>query len=226
MLRIRDFITNKKSNIAFYLGGIFLLGFAINTMKASALGTGAWDTVIINGRDFLNQNIGWSFVTMGMISLTLSLIIMTIVMLYRRRRRYLFMLLPVFLVALSIDLWNFTLFHDREASRMVYQVGFFTAGTMLLPLGLTMMVKSKFPAFVFDELMLMLVSITHAKKITYIRLSIEVTGISIGAIFGYLTYYHINQSFGAVNVGSFILTVLLSPIMALYFKLFAIGNTS
>jgi len=223
-LNIRDFVSKKKSNIGFYLAGFLILGFAVNTMKASALGNGAWDTVTINVRDFLNMNIGWTWVSMGMVSFTVSVIIMAIVISYRKKLRYLYMLLPIFLVALSIDFWNFTLFQDRQAQTLTFQVIFYITGALLLPLGLTMIVKSKFPAFVFDELMLMLVKVTKAKKITYVRLAIELFGISIGAIFGYLTYYHINQSFGAVDIGSFILTIILSPIMAFYFKVLSISN--
>ncbi|MFP4478825.1 MAG: hypothetical protein ACLFPM_05285 [Candidatus Izemoplasmatales bacterium] len=226
MLKLKYFLTDKRSSIAFYLSGILILGFAVNLMKASTLGNGAWDTVTINVRYFFNMNLGLEWVTMGMVSFTVSIIIMLIIISYRKKLRYLFMLLPVVLVALSIDFWNFVLFLDREASQLTFQLIFYIAGVFILPLGLTLVVKSKFPAFVFDELMLMFVKITKAKKITYVRLTIELVGIGIGAIFGYLTFYHIDQSFGAVDIGSFILTIALSPIMTFYFKLLSIGSES
>ncbi|MDA3931975.1 MAG: hypothetical protein PF513_04485 [Tenericutes bacterium] len=226
MLKLKYYLTNKRSNIAFYISGILILGFAVNLMKASTLGNGAWDTVTINIRDFFNMELGVEWVTMGMVSFTVSFIIMVIIISYRKKIRYLFMLLPVFLVAFSIDFWNFVLFLDREASQLPYQIIFYVAGIFILPLGLTLVVKSKFPAFVFDELMLMFVKITKAKKITYVRLGIELLGISIGAIFGYLTYYHIDQSFGAVDIGSFIFTIVLSPIMAFYYKILSINSES
>ncbi|QWC00576.1 hypothetical protein KHQ88_03115 [Mycoplasmatota bacterium] len=226
MLKLKYFLKDKKSSIIFYLSGFFVLGFAINLMKASTLGNGAWDTVTINVRDFLNMNVGLEWVTMGMVSFLVSIIIMTIVISYRKNLKYLFMLLPIFLVAIIIDFWNFVLFYDREASQLVYQIIFYIIGVFLLPLGLTLIVKSKFPAFVFDELMLMFVKITKAKKITYVRLTIELIGIGIGGLFGFLTYYHIDQSFGAVDIGSFILTIALSPIMAFYFKILSIDSDS
>ena len=99
--------------------------------------------------------------------------------------------------------YDIVIFQDREALTFGFQLLFYIVGIFLLPLGLTLVVKSSFPAFVFDELMLMFVKIFKAKKITFVRLGIELLGITIGAIFGYLTYFHIDGSFGVVDFGSF-----------------------
>lgn len=212
------FVKHNKINISYYLVGILLLGLGVNLMKASTLGAGAWDTVTINLRDFLNLKANLSWVTMGMVSFSVSMTIMIMVMLYRKQWKFLLMIVPVFLVALSIDLWNITVFHNHELEMLGLQILFYALGTFILPFGLTLIVKSSFPAFVFDEWMLMFVKIFHAKKITYVRLSIEFLGILIGGIFGYLTYYGLNGSFGAVNLGSFLFAFTLSPIMTVYFK--------
>lgn len=226
MQTIMAFLSNNKKNLSFYLGGIIVLGFGVNTMKYSAMGSGAWDTVTINIRDFLNLNLGIDWITMGMISFSISFIIMTIVLLYRKKLKFLLMLIPMFLVALSIDFWSLVVFRDAEASNLLMQIISFIVGALLLPLGLTMVVKSTFPAFVFDELMLMFIRITKAKKITYVRLTIEFIGILIGAIFGYLTYYHIDGTFGVVNIGSFILAFSLSPIMTIYYSVLKVTRNS
>lgn len=226
MQSIIQFIKERKSNILFYFSGFITLGFAVNIMKSSTLGNGAWDTVTINIRYFFNNILNVEWITLGMVSFTVSFIIMAIVIAYRKKFIYLFMLLPIFLVALSIDIWNISLFKDQYANQLIYQVLFYLIGTAILPLGLTLIVKSGFPAFVFDELMLMFVKISQAKKITYIRLSIEIIGLAIGSIFGYLTFFHIDGTFGAVNIGSFILTFTISPIMAFYYKVLKIPNGS
>lgn len=206
----------------FYLLGFIILGLAVNLLKASGLGTGAWDTVTINWRDYLSIKFGNSWVTIGMLSFLVSFILMIIVISYRKKLRYLLMLIPIFLVAVSIDFWNLIVFKDWQASEMFVKVILFIVGAISLPLGLTLVVKSTFPAFVFDELMLMFVDIFHAKKITYVRLGIEFTGIFIGAIFGYVTFYHLDGSLGAVNIGSFLLAFTLAPIMTIYFKIFKV----
>jgi hypothetical protein len=103
---------------------------------------------------------------MGMLSFALALTIMIIVILYRKKWKYLTMLAPVFGV-----------------------------GLLILPLGLTLFVKSTFPAYVFYELILLFVKITKAKKIIYVRLVIDFIGISMGLIIGFfLTIFMIKHS--------------------------------
>ncbi|MCK5732135.1 MAG: hypothetical protein KAH13_03890 [Tenericutes bacterium] len=225
MNKLKSFIIKNKINILFYLLGFIVLGFAVNIMKASTLGNGAWDTVTINIRDYLNLNLNLEWVTLGMISLAVSITLMTIVFAYRKNIKFLLMIVPIFLVASSIDFWNIVVFQEWEATKIGIQIVLYIIGTLLLPLGLTLIVKSSFPAFVFDELMLMFVKIFKAKKITYVRLGIEFIGLSIGAIFGFLTYYHLNGTFGAVDIGSFILTFTISPIMAFYYKALKVQRT-
>ncbi len=219
MDKIKAFLSNNKKNIGFYLLGFIVLGLGVNVMKASTLGAGAWDTVTINIRDFFVLNLGINWITLGMISFSVSILIMVIVMSYRKKWKFVLMLIPMVLVALSIDFWNIVVFKNQEWSIVWLQYVFYIVGTIILPLGLTFIVKSSFPAFVFDELMLMFVDILHAKRITFIRLAIEFTGIAIGALFGFLTYYHLDQTFGAVNLGSFVFAFTLSPIMAFFFKI-------
>lgn len=218
MKQTMNWLVREKAHLAYYLIGIFLLGFGVNLMKASTLGAGAWDTVTINIRDYLMIVQGNTWVTLGAISFSISLTIMLIVFLYRRKWKFLLMIVPVILVALAIDFWNVFVFLDRAAGKFAFKLLFYLVGTFTLPFGLALIVKSSYPAFVFDEWMLMLVKIFKAKKITFVRLGIEFTGIAIGALFGYLTYYASTGGFGAVNLGSFIFSFMLSPIMATYYK--------
>jgi uncharacterized membrane protein YczE len=226
MAKITTFLKENRNNIIFYLSGIICLGFAVNIVKASALGSGAWDTVTINIRDFFNINLGIDWITLGMVSFSVSLIIMMIVLIYRKKIKYLLMILPIFLVALSIDFWNLVVFKDYEANVFIIRLIFYIIGIFSIPLGLSLVVKSSFPAFVFDEWMLMMVKVLKAKKITYVRLSIEILGILIGVVFGYLVYYQIDGSLGAVNIGSLIISVAISPLMSLYFRFLKIKTES
>jgi uncharacterized membrane protein YczE len=225
MNKIVSWIYQRKMNIFTYIMGFLVLGFSVNLLKASTLGTGAWDTVYINAYQLFHHVKGISWITMGMLSFVMALIVMTIVLLYRRQWKYISMLIPVFGVALFIDFWNLLLFQDRVAEQLGYQILFFIAGLLILPFGLTLFVKSTFTAYVFDELMLMFVKITKASKITYVRLVIEFIGISMGLIIGYFSNYPFDQTFGAVNIGSLVLTFTISPVMALYYRLLHIKTT-
>ncbi len=223
---ITTYIKENKINFIFYFLGFIILGLSVNLLKASGLGTGAWDTVTINWRDYLHIKFGNTWVTIGMLSFLVSFILMIIVISYRKKTRYLLMLIPIFLVAVSIDFWNIIVFKDQQATEMINQIVLFISGAVFLPMGLTLVVKSSFPAFVFDELMLMFVDVFHAKTITFARLGIEFTGILIGSIFGYFTFYHVDGSLGAVNIGSFLLAFTLAPIMTIYFKIFKIKKAN
>lgn len=224
MQKIARLISHNKINILLYLLGFFVLGLSVNLLKASTLGTGAWDTVYINTYSLFNKVMGYSWITMGMLSFVMSFTVMIIVISYRKKWSYLFMIIPVFGVSLFIDFWNILVFKDQVASILGYQILFYAIGLLSLPLGLSLIVMSKFTAYVFDELMLMFVKITKAKKITYVRLVIEFIGISIGLVIGYFAHFIYDQTFGAVNLGSLILTFTISPVMAIYYKLFKINH--
>lgn len=223
MRKVVDFFKSYKKNIGLYLLGFFVLGLCVNIMKTSNLGTGAWDTVYINLYTLLNKVMNNTWITLGMLSFAMTFIIMLIVLGYRRKWSYILMIIPIVCVALSIDFWNIIVFKDQVASQLGYQILFFAVGILTLPLGLALIVKSKFTAYVFDELMLMFVKITKAKSITYVRLGIEFTGIMTGLIIGYFSNFIYDGTFGAVNLGSLILTFAMSPIMSVYYKLFKIN---
>lgn len=224
MNNVVSLIKRHWVSVTWYVLGFFVLGLGVNVMKASTLGNGAWDTVTINGRAFFQENIGWDWVTLGMMSMVVSLSLFVLVTLYRKRLRYVFMLIPIFLVASFIDFWNIVVFQDRLLEQLGWQIGFYMSGIFILPFGLTMVVKSGYPAFVFDEVMLMFVKIFKAKKITYVRLGIEFTGIAIGALLGYIAVYPIEGTLGAVNWGSLLFTFALSPIMTMYYHLLGVSH--
>ncbi len=98
------------------------------------------------------------------------------------------------------------------------QLLLFIIGTFTLPFGLALVIKSSFPAFVFDEFTFMFVDIFKTKNFGRVRLYIEILGLSIGAIFGYLAYFHVDKSFGAVTIGSLIIALVFGKILHLYLK--------
>ena len=176
----------------------------------SQLGAGAWDTVTFNLRAFLA--LIFPNITLGIVSFIVSGIIFSIVLIYRKQTRYLFMLLPIALVGLSIDFWDLFMFEDYWPNQLSIQILFYVIGTITLPLGLSLIVLSDFPAFVFDELTILLMKVFKTNKLGTVRLGIELGGILIGILFGVLA----GIGLGAVNFGSIVLAVILGPIMAFY----------
>lgn len=229
MTKSQKILHSRQSRILYYILGFLVVGLGVNVMNSSNLGVGAWDTVTINLRSFMNIVVGWQWVTIGMMSFVVSILVMTMVILYRKDTRYFFMFIPIALVFLSIDFWNIVVFDDRIAGvgfwetsvfigkATIWQYIFFLVGSFILPLGLTMVVKSAFPAFVFDEWMLMLMDVFKTTKITFVRLAIEILGLGIGTLFGYLTFFGTEGHLGSVNWGSLLFTIFFTSIMGMWF---------
>ena len=90
MNTVISLIKRHYRSVLWYVLGFFVLGFGVNVMKASTLGAGAWDTVTINGRAFFRNVVLWDWVTLGMMSMVVSLSLFVLVTVYRKRLRYVF----------------------------------------------------------------------------------------------------------------------------------------
>ena len=210
-------ITFNLQNIISYLLGFFILGFAVITLLRSNLGAGAWDTTTYSLHALMSQVL--PFFTLGMASMMISLTIMTIVLITRRQWVLIFMLLPIALVAISIDFWDLVVYRDFVALGYI-RVVLFVIGTITLPLGLSLIVLSQFPAFVFDELMLLIMDVLNTKKLGQVRLGIEVLGVLLALLFGFMSdmIFGTDIGFGKVNLGTVFLAFALGPIMSFYIR--------
>ncbi|MEC9484302.1 MAG: hypothetical protein UMR38_00325 [Candidatus Izemoplasma sp.] len=210
-------IVFNAQNILSYILGFFILGFAVVSLLRSNLGAGAWDTTTFSLHAFMTQLI--PFFTLGMASMMISLTIMTIVIISRKQWYLLFMLLPILLVAISIDFWDLVVYRDFKAIG-IERVVLFVVGTITLPLGLSLIVLSQFPAFVFDELMLLIMDVLKTKKLGLVRLGIEILGVLLALVFGFLSdaIFGTDIGFGKVNLGTVFLAFALGPIMSFYIR--------
>ena len=207
-------------NILFYLSGFFFIGFGVNTLLRAQLGAGAWDTVNYNFQALFPS------LTLGMCSFIFAGIVWAIVLLYRRELKYLTMLLPIALVSISIDLWDIVIFGDLMPGSLFEQFGWAIIGGIALPFALALIISSKFPAFVFDELMLMLQEIFKTKGVAGVRIGIEIFAIVLAVIFWILAGVEMNPEevsgadigLGAVSYGTFILAFTIGPFIQFYLK--------
>jgi uncharacterized membrane protein YczE len=231
--KLVNWMNLNKINMLIYISGFLLVGLGINLMDKSNLGLGAWDTVTFNIHAYLTQIVGFDKDTflVGYVSAVISFSIMLAVLLYRKNIRFLFMLIPVLLMANVINFWYYIIFDSFELSLFIIRLLFFVFGVLIIPLGLSMVVKSTFPAFVFDEWTFMMSEILHIKSFAKTRLIIEITGVTIGAIFGYLTYFdnsipllEMTTPLGSVSIGTIIVAFLFGPIMQFYLKLLNVSK--
>lgn len=191
-----------------YLLGIFVTGLGVNVLLRGALGAGAWDTVIYNLRSFLNGVLQWN-VTLGTVSFMIYAIVLAFVIIYNKKLKFLFVLIPIFGISLAIDFWDIVIFGNFYPTILWVRLALFVIGIFTLTLGLSLIIVTKYPAMVFDELTLMMMKIFKSNSFFKTRIFIELFAIVLASIFGFLAQI----GFGAVNVGSFILALVIGPMI-------------
>ena len=193
--------------IAVYFLGIMTTSLGINLLLRSFLGAGAWDTVTNN----LSVLIGSS---LGTASAIINITILLWIIIYNKSLLYLIVLIPIGGIALSIDFWDILIFGDFETTLLWLRVILFIGGGFVLTLGLAMMISTKYPAMVFDELTLSLMRLFHIKTFLTMRLMIELFAIILASGIGFIA----GIGFGAVNLGSLILAWLIGPMISFHLK--------
>ena len=189
--------------LIFYFGGFFITAAGITTILRSGLGAGAWDTVT-NNLSVLAD------ITLGTASMSINLTILVMILIYRKNPKFLFTVVPILTIGLFIDLWDLVIYGSYAPGNMGLRALFYMGGTVLLTGGLSLTIVSGFPAMVFDELTLMVMEFFNSESFFKSRLAIELFAIMLASVFGFSA----GIGFGAVNVGSFILALILPPIMA------------
>lgn len=208
----------NRKNISFYFLGFFILGLGVNLMLRADLGAGPWDTVTANLKDFIDATL--FSVTLGTVSFVIAFILMIIVLLYTKKWYLVGMIFPIFLVALSLDFWNLIGLGTWEPTEFVIRVIVSLVGGILIPLGLSFIIASNFPAFVFDELTIMLMDITKINSVAIVRVGIEFLGVSLGTLFGFLA----GVGWGAVGFASLIVVLMLPPLLEFFLKRLGVIN--
>lgn len=196
-----------------YFLGIFITGLGVNILLRGALGAGAWDTVVYNMRSFFIVILRTN-VTLGTVSFIIYAIVLSVVMLYNKKLKYLFVLIPIFGISLAIDFWDLVVFGSFYPTVFWIRLMLFIIGIIVLTLGLSLIIVTKYPAMVFDELTLMMMKITKTKSFFKTRIFIELFAIILASILGFISQI----GFGAVNVGSFLLALIIGPMIEMQLK--------
>jgi hypothetical protein len=136
------------------------------------------------------------------------------VILYTKKWKNAASIIPIFTVSALIDFWDILVFGDFVASTIFIQLVFSLIGGILIPLGLALVISSHFPATVFDEFQFVVMDFLRIKSLTVGRYIVEFLGIGLGTIFGFLA----KVGFGAVNIGSIIMAVILPPMLRFFIR--------
>jgi uncharacterized protein len=205
--------TNHVIRGLVYFLGIVMTGLGVNILLRSTLGAGAWDTVIFNLRALFKNNFDVD-VTLGTVSFMIYLVVLAYVMWYYKKLKFLFVFIPMFGIALAIDFWDIVVLGNYLPQDIFVRVIFFVLGVFVLTLGLSLIIVTKYPAMVFDELTMILMKVLHIKSFFLSRMYIELFAIVLATIFGFIS----NIGFGSVNFGSFLLALIIGPLIQFQLK--------
>lgn len=205
----------KKNNLklilrfVIYLLGILLTAFGAVLIIRSDLGAGGWDAVNTN----LSELFG---ITIGQASMSINISLLLFLIIYRKNIKFLFVLFPIFTMGLGIDFWDLIVLKNLIPINLLQQILIFGGGFIALPIGLSMIILTGLPAMIFDELTIAFMDITKIDSFFKVRLGIEGTAIILASILGLIA----GIGFGAVNIGTLIISAAIGPLISIYINLF------
>jgi uncharacterized membrane protein YczE len=186
-----------------YLLGNILVALGVVTLLKTEIGAGAWDTVTYN----LSALTG---LTLGISSFLIQSLIVIMITIYRKQLKYVLITVSILLISTFIDFWDLVVYRDYLYEPLYLQIVVFVLAVFVLTFGLSLIILTHYPAAIFDELMLMIMSIFKTEKIFYSRLFVEMFALFLATILGFIA----GIGFGAVNLGSFFLALFLPAILS------------
>jgi uncharacterized protein len=196
---------NHLFKVLQYILGIFLTGFGVVLLIRSQFGAGAWDAVNEHSSLILN-------ISLGTASLITNLTILLIIMIGNKSFKYLITLIPVFGIAMSMDLWDLVLFDFITIDTQFAYLSSLILGIFVLPFGLSLMISTGYPSMVYDELTLLLMKLLNIKSFLYVRWGIELFAIVFGILLGFIA----GVGFGSIHIGSIIIAITIGPLITFY----------
>lgn len=177
-----------KNSILYFIGLVFIsLGVALSFRHG--FGASSADNLTYILSVILKISIGLS-------NLLLSAAIIALLVIYFKNFKFLFIFIQVLLLSPMIDFWDLLIFSN------LFPVGYeriivFAASLLSLPLGCAFLIKSTYPAGIYDELMFLTAHFTKL-KLTVSRVINELLLVLFALIISLLT----KNGYGSVNIGT------------------------
>jgi uncharacterized membrane protein YczE len=193
--------------VAFYLFGTITIALGVVLVIKSRLGTGPWDTFFI----VLARRI--DFLTIGQSAILITGLLTLLTSYLRKNKALLLMIIPIFMVGNFIDLFDLIIFKDYRPEGLSQGLPYLF-GLMIVPLGGTMLVITKYPAGVFEEATLLIKDLLKLQQIFPARMLLETFPVLVSLSLSWLWF----QDNGAVSVGTLGFILLTGPFFQFYMK--------
>lgn len=194
--------------IMMYILGMFIAGGGVNLILRSTIGAGSWDAVNDHSRILFG-------ITLGTASLITNFTILTFILIYRKNLKYLIVIIPIFGIATMMDIWDIVILHEIYPFGLFDQILWFILGSILLPFGLSLMITTKFPSMVYDEMTFAFMEILHINNFLKVRVGVELLAVLIAITQGLV----IGIGLGSVSIGTVILAITIGPMIDYFIKL-------
>jgi uncharacterized membrane protein YczE len=191
-----------------YVVGNFVATFGAVLTIRSSLGPAPFDVLFVHLKMTTPLTLGLAaFLVQGIIIITVTLV--------RRQWRYLISFSSVVLAGLALDFWDVIVLSNVAPTTLWVRLLMYPLGIYILTLGLGIIVTSKLAAVSFDELMYLLMDLFKTKKIFWIRLAIESSGILLGLVVSFTA----GLGFGVLTPASVIIVFVFPGLLKwqLYF---------
>lgn len=190
-----------------YIFGLAALSFSVVLTFRTTLGASPADTLTVILSDLTGLTKGLSaFLITGAIILFLTF--------YSRKWIFLILFAQILVFSGLIDLWDLVVLANYSPSGIAVVVPF-VISLLLMPLGCAFLIRSTYPAGVYDELMF------FTAKVTKLRLSVartlnETLLVALALILSLTT----GRGFGAVYFGTFAYALTVGTMIKFYIESF------
>ena len=194
--------------VLIYILGMFIAGGGVNLILRSTIGAGSWDAVNDHSRLLFD-------ITLGTASLITNFTILGFILIYRKNLKYLIVIIPIFGIATMMDIWDIIILNALNPSGFIEQMLWFIFGSTLLPFGLSLMITTKFPSMVYDEMTFAFMEIFKINNFLKVRVGVELFAVLIAITQGLF----IGIGLGSVSIGTVILAITIGPMIDYFIKL-------
>lgn len=190
-----------------YVLGLALLSLSVALSFRAGFGGSAPDNLTFILSKVLKISLGTgSFLICSLIILFLTA--------FFKNLKFLFLFLQVIVFSPLLDFWDLAILGSYQPSGG-YQIATFIFAILLMPLANVILIKTTYPAGVYDELMFFTAKVTRL-KLPVARLLNELLIVGIALAVSYAT----GNGSGSVQWGTFVFALTIGILIKLYIILF------
>jgi uncharacterized protein len=190
--------TTQIRRVFQYILGNFVVTFGAVLMIRSAFGPAPFDVLFVHLK--LTTPL-----TMGIAAFLFQGTLIVFIAWMRRSLRFLGSFAALLVGSIALDFWDLIVLADFMPESFWVRVLVYLSGIYFLTLGLGITATTNLATVSFDELMYLIMDWFHTKQVVVIRFFIELSGIGLGILVGFIG----GIGFGEATIASVIVALLL-----------------